>query len=107
MVTRPNDLTLIDLPKYALLLVDVFSVQFLMLPTLSIPILVRVEIESGLCLDASKVHPRIILYMPVSIDVISSFQCTDISIPWLLFSIPPVFAQSLGLWNWSNGRSVD
>lgn len=107
MEPGPVYLTLVDLPEDALLFAQFGCAQTFTLPVFPVPIFVCFQI-CGVCdLDASEVHPRIILGVAVGENVGSSSQSADVAIPGLGGAVPPVFAEALDFdsrsWRGSGG----
>jgi len=107
MVVRPNYLTLIDLPEDSFLLTEAASLESLVLPGLSIPILIGVQVGGILLLHSSEVDKRTVLSVTVCVDITSGPQSADITIPWFCLSIPPEFAESFGLRDRMSARCID
>jgi len=96
VVIRPDDLALVDLPEDAFFLAKILTIKPLVLPDISIPVLIRVEIRSIILLNSREVDKRTILSMAVCINVAARLQGANITIPRFCLSIPPVLAQPFG-----------
>lgn len=107
MVIRPNYLTLIDLPEDAFLLTEAASLESLVLPGLSIPIFIGVQVGGITLLHSGEVDKRTVLSVTVCVDMTARPQSADITIPWFCFSVPPVFAESFSLRNRMSASSID
>lgn len=107
MIVRPDNLALVDLPEYALLLTQLLTLQPLVLPRLTVPVLVRVKIRSIILSDLGEVDEWTVLSMTVCIDVAVNLQGTDVSIPRFCLSVPPVFAEPSSSWDRVRASSID
>ena len=88
------NLSLVDLPEHTLFLTKFVLRESFALPSLSIPVLVCVEIQSVCRVDPCEVDIGTVFCMAVGVDVRSGAERADVSVPGLVLGVPPEFALS-------------
>lgn len=101
VIPRPDDLTLVDLPEDALLLVQLLPSQSFALPVYPVPVFISIANSCVFGAGSCEIYPGIVFRMAVSIDIRPSFQSTDVAVPGLYLTVPPEsFVSSChGHWN--------